>query len=199
MPGIFGEWSSKIDSTQSESAVVMTEDGDLMMTGITPLKPPDNFAVDASMLGEGSPKALVVTVTIAPLILLLLLLRVFEVVAAVVVSVDEERKGFEEVVLSDWRSSRRSGCQGSFSRRLIIAMSSSSSSNALVEAERRVDRFYIGNEDRVGSFVGEYLVLCNPILCVAVLVGWLVSVGDCFTFSFFLGCIARAIVNSWVE
>jgi hypothetical protein len=35
-----------------------------------------------------------------------------------------------EAFLSVWRSSRRSGCQGSLSRRLMIAISSSSSSNA---------------------------------------------------------------------
>jgi hypothetical protein len=170
MPGIFGEWSSKIDSTQSESAVVMTEDGDLMMTGITPLKPPNNVAVVDSMLGEGT------VVAVAPFMMLLLLLRVFEIAAAVAVVsvVEEERKGFEEVVLSDWRSSRRSGCQGSFSRRLMIAISSSSSSNALVEAERRVDRFYIGiiARERGRLWVNTFL-LCNTVLRVAVLVGWL--------------------------
>ena len=104
------------------------------MTGITPWKPP--AAVDSVLVECSSRPLFVVVVAIAPLIWL-------ESAAAFVVVVveEEERKGFGEEVLSDWRSSRRSGCQGSFSRRLMIAMSSSSSSKALVEAERRVDRF----------------------------------------------------------
>lgn len=112
----------------------MTDEGDLIMTGITPWNPP--AFVDSS-LAEGSSRPLFAdVVAVAPLIMLEI-----AVAFVVVVEEEEERKGFGEEVLSDWRSSRRSGCQGSFSRRLMIAMSSSSSSKALVEAERRVDRF----------------------------------------------------------
>lgn len=124
-----GARSSKIESTQSESAVVITDAGDLVITGITPWNPPPIPALAVVVV--------VVSMDAA---------KSSRLPPARRVGIGGDRLVFElgndvDLLLSDWRSNSRSGCQGSLSSRLTMTMSSSSSSNALDEELRCRERF----------------------------------------------------------